>query len=211
MSDRENNVVKWAMIEGFPPNMVGKESITSPDWCDSSTWPVSTLDSTWTVTAKSISGRATDDRIVMITKGVVRFCGAVIHSGGEMKVEYLVGDTVVDTTIYASRKDFEKRSTSMSVIKAEDAEAGKTGDVWNIELDFLAESKPLILRPLAEASLDPLKVTGFRLYISDHTEYHAKANAGEEYAYVRYPDIRLFSLPQTIEEIIAEREAAGER
>ena len=211
MSDRENNVVKWALIEGFPPNMVGKESITSPDWCDSATWPLGVSDSTWTVTAQSISGRATDDRIAMITKAVVRFCGAVIHVGGEMKVEYLSGVNVVDETIYTSRKDFEKRSTSMGVIKAVDEKAGIVGDVWSIELDFLAESKPLTLWPMAEASLDPLKMTGFRLSIADHIEYKAQVNENGEYAYVRYPDIRLFSMPKTIEEITAEREAAGQR
>ncbi|MCP4568974.1 MAG: hypothetical protein GY841_15470 [FCB group bacterium] len=209
---RENNLINWTRLNGFTSQWVAKESISSPDWCDANSWPLGTTDSTWKVTAQSVTGRDNDDRIVVMTKAIVTFCGAIIHDEGGMSVDYYVGDTEVESTLYSSRKDFEKRATKVSIQNASDEKSGVIGDVWRFEMDFLEESTPLILWPISmgAADDDPVKLTSFSLKIGDDKAYKAKVEPNGEYAFVRYPDIRIFELPLTDEELQAQRDAKPE-
>lgn len=208
--DREQLLNYWAKINGIQGSWTEKESITSPNWCDASTWPLSPTDSTWEITAQGVTKRATDDKITVFTRAKVMFCGVVIHGTGSMLVEYFSGATKVGETVYASRMDFEKRSSRMSIHKAADEKAGPIGDLWEMELDFLGDSKPVALWPIADASLDPLKLTSFRLRISDNVPYTSKVNSNGEYGYVRYADIRIYDTPLSQEEFEAAQAAKAE-
>jgi len=209
--DREQILNYWAKLNGIQGSWTGKESITSPNWCDETTWPVSVDDSTWNITAQNITKRATDDKIAVITRAKVMFCGVVIHATGRMSVEYFSGATKVGETIYASRMDFEKRSARMAIHKATDEKAGNLGDVWDMELDFLGDSKPVALWPIGDASLDPLRLTSFRLKIADDVPYKAKVNSNGEYGYVRYADIRIFDTPLSQAEFEAAQAAKAKK
>ena len=183
----------WEIMKKINPNFGGWESadsITSPDWCDSSSWPLGTDDSTWDI-------KAPDGKVLVLTRAIARFYRAAIHAGGDMLVEYFINDdeVVVATRAYKAWSDFIKRSSYSIHQKNEDASIGSPGDVWTCVLDFLSDGMPLVIWPVSHANGQ--RVVKARCRIADNVPYKGAdgSEEGERWAYVRYPDCRIYAVP----------------
>jgi hypothetical protein len=197
-ADQQHIIRTWLSKVGITNrDWENQDSLTSPNWCDNTTWPVSTADSTWEMTAKSIAYPGVvdppDDKIVIIPRAYVRFMAAVIHVGGDMEVKYLADGTVVGTHSYAGRYDFTKRAKRRDIKNASDSLAGQTGDEWEIVLDFLEDGKPIILVPFAMSSVENRLPDTLISKIKDDVTYkNSEGNPGG-FAFVRYPGVQIYS------------------
>jgi len=197
-TEQEHMLRKWLSAIGLAKlDWLSRDSVTSPNWCDSSTWPVGPSDSTWKVTAQGLAypGQTDppDNRIVVVPRAYIRFMAAVIHEGGDMVVSYSSGETELGQTVYKARKDFTKRSKKKKIEPASDANAGQTGDEWDITLDFLADGKPVILVPSAMSSVENGLPDSMTCKIADDQPYKNAEGTNGGFAYVRYPGVQIYS------------------
>lgn len=198
-SDQQHIIRKWLAKLGISNrDWESQDSFTSPNWCDNTTWPVSTSDSTWKLTAKLMAygnddAETPDDKIVVIPRAYVRFMSAVIHSGGDMEVKYLVEDVAIGSHLYRGRHDFTKRSKKKKIENASDASVGQTGDEWDITLDFLEDGKPIILVPFAMSSTETGLPDTLLTKIKDDVAYTDSTSNPGGFAYVRYPGVQVYS------------------
>lgn len=174
-----------------------QDSLTSPNWCDNTTWPNGTTDSTWKLTAKGIAypGEADppDDKVVVMPRAYVRFMSAVIHVGGDMEVTYNSGETFIDSHVYKGRYDFTKRSKKKKIENVADASAGETGDEWDISLDFVEDGKPIILVPSAMSTVENGLPDNLINKIKDDVAYKDASGNPGGFAFVRYPGVQIYS------------------
>lgn len=197
-ADQQHIIRMWLSKLGIANrDWESQDSLTSPNWCDNTTWPVSTSDSTWELTARGIAypgvADPPDDKIVILPRAYVRFMAAVIHAGGDMEIKYTADGTVVGSHAYKGRSDFTKRAKKRDIKAASDSLAGNTGDEWEIVLDFLEDGKPIILVPEAMSSIENKLPDTLISKIKDDVAYQDSESNPGGFAYVRYPGVQIYS------------------
>lgn len=200
--ERQTTIRTWLEMNGLSDPWVDKNSITSPNWCDSTTWPSQDpLASLWTITAKGVAypGQEDppDDKVIFIPELRVRFSeDAVMLAGGSMLAKFWVATYEVASMrcTYTQKRDFVKRCTSFAKHDTETEFGGDvTSNVWDLYFDFIRDGKPVILFPASYAGQG--KLTKMTLEIANNVPYKKENGDPAELGYTRIPDIRIYNAP----------------
>jgi len=170
-------------------NILKKDSIGTHDWGDDTSWQnyeegwPSGKDSSFIV--EPVAGQA-----IIIPRARIRYSeDAIMHS--PLKIDYYIGETVVDTTTYKNQDDFFDRFDSFEVFPTSGGN-GYTADIWSHEYEF---DEAIVLW----SSVGAGKLNKMVIFIEDNEQYKKQDASAIEMARVRYLGCLICTDPDYVE------------